>query len=93
MILFTGSLRMRAPLQRGARSRSCRRVDAERHGVDEHDIDAHAGLERPQLLELLALFERRGRQRHEALERGAPIGIEPDMVESGPVARTARWRA
>ena len=30
-----------------------RGVDAARHGVDDGDVDPHAGLERPQLLELL----------------------------------------
>ena len=46
-----------------------RGVDAERHVVDEGRVDAHAGLQQPQLLELLALFERRRRQLDEAGER------------------------
>ena len=28
----------------------------------------------------IALLQRRGRKRHEALERGAPVGVEPDMM-------------
>ena len=82
----TGSLRKRgAPLQDGAGAfEVVGGVDAERHVVDEHDVDAHAGLERPQLLEPLPHLERRGRQRHIALERRAPIGIEPDVVEERP---------
>ena len=56
------------------------------------DVDAHAGFERAQLFELLALFERRGRQRDEALQRRAPIGIKPDVMIERPFARRARWR-
>ena len=37
-----------------------RRIDAARHRVHDTDVDPHAGLERPQLLELLLLFQRRG---------------------------------
>ena len=59
-------------------------VDAERHVVDEHDVDAHSRLERPQLLELFPHLERRRRQRHKALERRAPIGIQPDVMEKRP---------
>ncbi len=40
-----------------------RGVDAARHGVDDGDVDPHAGLQRPKLLELLLLLQRRGRQR------------------------------
>ena len=69
-----------------------RRVDAERHAVDERHVDAHAGLERAQLLELLALLERRRRQRHEALERRAAIGVDADVVVERPLADGARWR-
>ena len=69
-----------------------RRVDAERHAVDDGDVDAHAGFERAQLLELLALFERRGRQADEARERRAAIGVKPDVMIERPVARRARWR-
>ncbi len=36
------------------------RVDAERHGGDDFGVDAHAGLQRAQLLEAFARFQRRG---------------------------------
>src|SRR5262249_2339814 len=61
-------------------------VDAERHAVDDRDVDAHAGFERPQLLELLTPFERRRRQSDKSGERRAPIGIEPDVVVERPLA-------
>ena len=52
------------------------------------DVDAHAGVERAQLLQPLALLVRRRRQLDEALERGAPVSIEPDVV----IMRAgARW--
>ena len=62
------------------------RVDAERHRLHDLGVDAHAGFERAQLFEPLAPFQRRRRQRHEALERGAAVGIEPDVVIERPVA-------
>src|SRR6185436_9259831 len=62
------------------------RVDAARHGVDNGDVDPHAGLERPQLLEFFLPLQRRGRQRHEALQRCASISIKPDVVIAGPLA-------
>ena len=40
-----------------------RRVDAERRDVDDGDVDPHPRFQRAQLLEPLALLERRGRQR------------------------------
>ena len=57
-----------------------RSIDTERNRVNERHVDAHAGFERAQLLEALAPLQRRRRQRDEALERGAAIGVEPDMV-------------
>ena len=62
------------------------RVDAERRRVDERDVDAHARLQRAQLLEPLALLQRRGRQGDEARERGAPIGVEADVVQQVALA-------
>ena len=50
------------------------------------DVDAHAGLERAQLLELLAPLQRRRRQRDEALERRAAIGIKADVMIERPLA-------
>ena len=44
------------------------------------NIDAHAGVERAQLLEPLALLVGRWRQLDEALQRRAAIGVEPDVV-------------
>ena len=61
-------------------------VDTERHAVDDGDVDPHAGLQRAQLLELLALLQRRRRQRDEALQRGAAIGVEADMMVERAVA-------
>ena len=63
-----------------------RRVDAARHGVDDGDVDPHAGLQRAELFELLLLLQRRGRQRDEALQRRAAIGVEADMMVARPVA-------
>ena len=45
-----------------------RRVDAERHRVDQPHADAHAVLQRPQLLQALALLERARRQGGEPLQ-------------------------
>src|SRR5579859_2951522 len=61
------------------------RIDAERHRLHDGDVDAHAGLERAQLLELLAPLEPRWRQAHEPLQRSAPIGVKPDVVIERPV--------
>src|SRR4051794_25196902 len=61
-----------------------RGVDPEQSGLDDRHVDAHAGLERPQLLEAFAPLERARRQRHEALERGAPIGVEADVMIMRP---------
>src|SRR6202162_6107990 len=57
-----------------------RRVDLGRGAVDDRHVDAHAGLQRAQLLELLAALERRGRQRDEAAERAAAKRIKPEMM-------------
>src|SRR4029079_10390243 len=57
-----------------------RRVDAERDTRDNRDVDAHTGIHRAELLELLASFIGGGRQADEFLERRAAIGVEPDVV-------------
>src|SRR4051812_13593903 len=62
------------------------RIDAERYAVDEGHVDAHAGLERAQLLELFALLERGGGKADEASERGAAVGIKPDVMIERPFA-------
>src|SRR5215470_1039075 len=56
-------------------------VDADRglRGLDHGDRDAI--LEKAQLLEPLRLLELGGRQAVKRLERSAPIGIEPDVLE------------
>src|SRR5690242_21902446 len=41
------------------------RIDPERHGIDDRDVDAHAGFERAQLLELIELLQRRRPERSE----------------------------
>src|SRR5205085_2535056 len=64
-----------------------RRVDAERRRIDDGDVDAHAGLERAELLQLLTFFESRGGELDEALERGAPIGVKPDVMIERPLTR------
>src|SRR5215471_9774578 len=65
--------------QHGARGRQVfRRIHAERNTPDDHDIDTHAGFERPQLLKFLTLLKGRRRQLHEPRERTAPIGIKPN---------------
>ena len=63
-----------------------RRVDADRNRVDDADVDPHAGLQRPELLQLLAKFERGWRQRHVAGQRRAAIGVETDVVVERAVA-------
>ena len=56
------------------------RIDAKRHALDDLHIDPHAGFERAQLLELLALLQRRGRQRCDgsAAASASKIRSEPD---------------
>ena len=49
-------------------------------------VDAHAGFEQAQLFELFALFQRRRRQRDEALECGAAVGVKPDVMIKRAVA-------
>src|ERR1700722_16797042 len=63
-----------------------RGVDAARHGVDNCDVDPHAGLERPQLFQLFLLLQRRGGEADEALQRRTAIGVEPDVMVARPVA-------
>src|SRR5262245_35221510 len=70
-----------------------RGIDAERHALHDGCVDAHARFERAQLFELLAPFERRGRKRDEAPERGTAKGIKPDvMVERALAGRRRRTR-
>ena len=75
---------MRAPESSRARSRSSRRIDPERAVLHAHAGDPHSILQRPQLLQTLAPFQRAWRQRDVAVERGAAIGVNPDMVPARP---------
>src|SRR4051812_25829135 len=63
-----------------------RRVDPERHGGNDRDVDAHASFHGAQLLQLLAKLEPRGGQADEAGQCGAAIGIEPDVMEKVALA-------
>ena len=63
-----------------------RRIDAEGHVFHHRHVDAHAGIERAQLLELLAPLVGRRRQLDETLERRAPVGVKPDVVIMRPRA-------
>ena len=60
--------------------------------VQQRRVDAHAGLERAQLLQPLALFERGGRQRDEALQRRAAKGVDADVLQTRPFAIRRRRR-
>src|SRR4051812_19482495 len=64
-----------------------RRIDAERHRLNDCDVDAHAGFDRAELLQLLALLERRRRELNETLQRRAPIGVKSDVMMERPIAR------
>ncbi len=55
-------------------------IDAERYGVNERHVDAHAILHGAQLLEALAEFQCGRRQFHVARQRGAAIRIDADVV-------------
>src|SRR5579863_3511980 len=61
-------------------------LDPEPCRVDETDRNAHPGFEGAQLLEPLALFEDSARQCDKPVERGAAIGVEPDMLVMRPLA-------
>ena len=52
-----------------------RRVNAERNAGYDCDVNAHAGLERPQLLQFFAQFQWRGGQGDEMLQGNPSIGI------------------
>ena len=61
-------------------------VDAARHRVDDADIDPHAGLQRPKLLEFFPPLQRRGSERHETPQRFAPVGVKTDVMVMRPIA-------
>src|SRR5688572_27204254 len=62
------------------------RVDSERDLVHERRVDAHAGFERPELLEALALLERAWRQRDESREGRAAERVDADVMIERPIA-------
>ena len=61
----------RRSMMRRAFSRSAGVSTPNGHDVDQAHADAHAVLQRPQLLQPLALLQRARRQGGEALQRGA----------------------
>src|SRR3954462_11545775 len=63
-----------------------RSVDAARHRIDNGDVDPHACLERPQLLEFFLSLQPRWRQRHKPLQGRAAVRIQADMVIARSVA-------
>ncbi len=67
-----------------------RSIDTEGNSVNDRHIDPHLGFESAQLLKLFALFQRRRRQRDEALEAVAAIGIDTDVMVKRPIARRRR---
>jgi hypothetical protein len=56
------------------------RVDAKRHTSNDHDIDAHAGVDRAQLLQILTPFIGRRREFDEAFQGCATVRVEPDVM-------------
>src|SRR5215472_3695273 len=61
-------------------------LHAEPAGLDQADRDTHSSFERAQLLKAFALFEHTSWQSDKALERFAPIGVEPDVLIVRPVS-------
>src|SRR5439155_13938603 len=65
------------------------RVDSDRGLVGLDVRDRGPVLEESQLLELLGDLERRGWQEVEGLERGAPVGVEADVLEASDASSVA----
>ncbi|ENN84443.1 hypothetical protein RHSP_22368 [Rhizobium freirei PRF 81] len=61
-------------------------IDTERDRVNDLHIDAHAGFQRPQLLQRFAPLERRWAEAHEFLQSCAAISVEADMMVERAVA-------
>ena len=61
-------------------------IDTERHAVHARHRNAHIRFQRPQLLQLFALFQRRRRQGDKARQRVAGIGINADMMKQRALA-------
>ena len=68
-----------------------RGVDAERGGFDVGGDDAHAGFQGAELFEFFAAFEGRFRERDEAGEGGAAVGVDADSGARGGRGRRG-WR-
>src|SRR3954454_14541890 len=65
------------------------RIDTQRRRVDDRHIDSHPRLERPQLLQVFALFQGRRRKADKTREALTAVSIDSDMV----VERTGTaWR-
>src|SRR6266478_4478634 len=62
------------------------RIDAERHRIHDGGVDPHSGFQRPQLFQLLALFQNGWRQLDVAFQRLPPIGVESDVMVARAVA-------
>ena len=61
-------------------------IDTEGNSVNERHFYRHARFKGAQLFELLALFQRRGRQRNKARQRVAAISIKADVMIERPLA-------
>ena len=85
---MAGSVRSSRALhqQRSGAFKVLRRIDPERAVFHPHARDSHSILQRPQLLQAFALLQRAGRQRDIAVEHGASVGINPDMMPAWPRA-------
>ena len=84
MALITDMTELPGPLQIGGS------IDRQGRGVHTRHRNAHARFQRPKLLQLLALLQRRRRQGDKTLQRIAAIGIEPDMMPQRPFAGRRR---
>src|SRR4029079_2279528 len=63
-----------------------RSIDTERDSVNEPNMNAHTGLQRSELLELLPELEPRRRERYEARQCLPPVSIDADMMIERPLA-------
>src|SRR5689334_19221706 len=67
-----------------------RGIDPARDGIDDGDVDPHPGFKGAELFQLFLLFQRRGRQRDEALQRCAAVGVDADMMVARTIAMGGR---
>src|SRR5512143_3504964 len=66
-----------------------RRVDLDRGGLNLRHLDAESPFQRPQLLELLGLLERRRRELGEAEQKVAAIDVQADVLVAEDAGRRA----